>query len=285
MIPPPASISPQALADWVELSCMKAKRARVSQSDVLDQLRDYGIDGAEDLCATTWQELQRRADALRVLYPFSVAASHIRQLGPLQGHVVYAMLLLLAGSEVSRPQQPARLFEELATLGIERYTGGKALRIGHPRVSPVPSSFAKLLAYLSRELGERLLRDKPLNPATKDCRADIIAWRPFADGRSGQLIVLAQCAIGSAWTKKLTECNVGVWQLYLDFVVAPVRAFAIPFVAPNEDLWLEHGRMGGIAFDRLRLVEQLAKCALPAKLETGIRTWAKAQMKGLAWDE
>ncbi len=284
MIPVPDSVSAQSLADWAELSCLKSRKGRVSRSDVFDQMNDYGVEGAEEHCASIWQELQRRARALKARYPLSVAAASIERPRPWEEHSAYAMLLLL-GSPGTKAKGSAQLFEEMAALALERYTGGRALRIGHPRKPPVPSSFSELLKYLSRELGEGLHRTRPMIAATKDCRADIIAWCPFSDGRGGQMIILGQCATGANWTRKLTECNVDVWARYLEFVVRPIRAFATPHVEPDLGHWLEYGTMGGIAFDRIRLVEQLAKRPLPEKLDARIKALVKAEMKALAWDE
>ena len=283
MIPVPTSVSSQSLTDWVELSCVKSKMGRISRSDVLDHLSEYDIDGPEERCTSIWQELQRRSRALGALYPVSVKPTNIQRPRPWEKDATYVMLLLL-GSAEAKPKGSAQLFEEMATLAMARYTGGRALRIGHPRKSPVPSSFSDLLKYLSRELGESLRRAEPMIADTKDCRADIIAWRPFTDARGSQLIILGQCATGANWTTKLTECNVDVWARYLEFVVPPLRAFATPFMEPDPGHWLEHGTMGGIAFDRIRLVEQLAAAALPAKLEADIKSLVKAELKVLPWD-
>lgn len=284
MIPVPPDVSSQSLADWAELSCMKGRKGRVSRSEVLDQLNEYGVEGAEDHCIAIWQELERRARALRALYPIDIGPASIQRLRPWNKDAVYVALLLL-GAVGMKPVGSARLFEEMTTLALERYTGGKALRIGFPRQPPVPKGFADLLRYLSHELGEELRRAKPLSPATKDCRADIIAWRPFNDARGGQLIIMAQCATGANWTTKLTECNVDVWARYLDFVVPPLRAFATPHLEADNERWLEYGTMGGIPFDRIRLVEQLAAPALPGRLEADISALVKAELDALLWDE
>lgn len=291
MIPPPSSTLSQDLADWAELCCLKTRRGQISRTDVVDQLKDYGMDGAEELCEMAWLELQRRSSAIAELYPFLVASSRLERKAAWDQSLLYSLLLLVGSSghnaPLSKPQTAvaARLFEEIATLAIGRYAGGKALRIGHGRKAPVPSSFSALLTYLSRELGEGLLRTRPLSPNTKDCRADVIAWRPFRDRRGGQLVIFVQCAIGSGWTSKLTECSVKVWERYIQFVVTPLTAFAVPHVEPDSDRWLEYGSMGGIALDRLRLVDQLAEATLPSELEKRMEAWARAQMSVLPWDD
>ena len=142
-----------------------------------------------------------------------------------------------------------------------------------------------LLPYLANELHEGLRRSTPLNPKTQDLRADIIAWRPFNDLRGGQLVLFVQCAIGQNWTAKLTELNVDLWKHYLEFVASPLRAFAFPYIEPNNSKWLEYGTLGGIAFDRLRLIEVLSEVAMERTLKSQIVNWTKQQIKKLPWDE
>jgi hypothetical protein len=173
-------------------------------------------------------------------------------------------LLLFASSAQSRRSGPAarvrelaEVFENLVTKALARYVGGDAIRVGHPRRPPVPTAFRDLVPYLGARLREPVRRTVALREATKDLRADVIAWRPFADSRPGQVVVLAQCAIGADWRRKLTECNVDLWGRYIEFFASPCRAFGVPFTVPSQDHWLEYSSDGGIGLDRLRIVELL----------------------------
>ena len=283
MIPAPPTTTAEDLADWVEVSCLKSRNQRISKSDTIDQLQRYEVPNAEETATNLWRELDRRSRVLRDRYPFAVEPTRLfRSVG--QSHPIYTMLVLISlapqfsDTRIRNHNQLSKLFEQVVALAVERYIAGKSFRIGHNRQVPVPNRFADLLGFLSRQLGENLRRAKPLNPNTKDCRADVIAWKPFADKRGGQLILLTQCASGTNWTGKLTELNVELWGRYIEFIVSPVRAFAIPFVETNDERWLEFGTLGGIAFDRLRIVEMLRGSQAPNQLLAAIRQWNRAQI-------
>jgi hypothetical protein len=188
-------------------------------------------------------------------------------------------------TQIRNHNQVAKTFEKVVLHAVERYVGGSAVRVGHPREAPAPRSFADLLEYLAKRLGEGLRRARPLVEETKDCRADIVAWRSFADRRGGQLVLFTQCALGTNWTTKITELDIKLWERYIEFVVTPLRAFAIPFIEPEAGRWLQYGTLGGIAFDRLRIVEMLAGDRLPRPLLGELRTWSTQQMRRLPWDE
>jgi hypothetical protein len=290
MIPAPAETATSDLADWVEVSCLKNRNARISRSDTLDQLNDYSFVNTEEKCSLVWMELDRRSRALRSAYPFEVQAASIERRGPWQDYPLYTTLVLIgtaahfSATRIRNYRVIAKLFENVAARAIERYIGGRAIRIGHPREAPVPTRFSKLLAFLAQELGEGLRRANPLIADTKDCRADIIAWRSFGDRRGGQLVLLTQCAVGTSWTAKLTECDVRLWERYIEFVVTPARAFAMPYVEPDDKAWLEYGTLGGIAFDRLRIVEMLPTDHMPPDLLRQARRWSSSQLSRVPWD-
>ncbi len=290
MIPAPPTTTTEELADWVEVSCLKSRNQRISRSDTIDQLQRYEVPNADEVATTLWRELDRRSRVLGNWYPFTVEQTRLFRPGGWQAHPVYTMLVLVSlapqfsDTRIRNYNEISKLFEHVVALAVERYIAGKSLRIGHHRQLPVPKSFANLLRFLSGQLGENLRRAKPLNPNTKDCRADVIAWKPFADRRGGQLVVLTQCASGTNWAGKLTELNVQLWERYIEFVVTPVRAFAIPFVETNDQRWLEFGTLGGIAFDRLRIVEMLGGSQAPNRLLTDIRRWSRAQIQRVPID-
>jgi hypothetical protein len=290
MIPVPSTTATAELADWVEVSGLKGTTPRISQSDTVDQLRRYEVPNAEDLSASIWRELERRARVLGASYPFTVEPRRIIRRDKWTAHPVYTMLVLLslahqfAETRLKSYKEVSKLFERTVAFALEQYISGKAFRIGHQRDLPVPKNFGEMLSFLSGELGEGVRRAKPLNPDTKDCRADVIAWKPFADRRGGQLVVLTQCASGINWKAKLTELNVQLWERYIEFVVSPMRAFAIPFVEIDNQLWLEYGTLGGIAFDRLRIVEMLSGAAIPTVLVNDIRRWGRSQITQVPMD-
>lgn len=292
MLRVPTALSSADVADWLEASCLRNGRGRASRSEALDQLIDYGVPDHEDLCASAWLELNRRSTILGKAYPFRIGGTRIERSSKSSGFLIYTMLLLLTIADLFQESRiktqerklVSKLFEKVTAAALGRYVGGKSLCTGHPREEPVPSRFNDLLGYLSSELRESSRRLRALNPDTKDCKADVVVWRPFPDERGGQIVVMAQCATGKNWRTKLTELNVGLWERYIEFVVSPIRAFAIPFVESDPALWLEYGTLGGIALDRLRITRLAVRRVLPTPIRTQIRMWTREKLAAVPVD-
>jgi hypothetical protein len=289
MIPPPSSSSVVVLADWVELSALKSDQRRLAHSDLLDQLGHYVISDADTVAADIWHELSSRAQILGQKYPFELDAQSL-QVRVGDTSFAYRFCLVLAldrvvkGLVIRDHAKAGALFERLVTPAVATYVHGEAIRIGHPRRRPVPSNFGKLLKFLGEYLCEGTLRSKPLNPDTKDCKADIVAWRSFADRRGGKIVVFVQCAASARRrTAKLSELSLELWARYIEFTVPPIRAFAVPYVEVDEDRWLESGTIGGIAFDRTRVIEMLPS-HVATDLYQEVTVWADAKVASIAWD-
>jgi hypothetical protein len=285
MLPAPASTAIPALADWVEASCLVGVSSRVSEPAVRSALQENGIDADDGTVSSIWLEMTNRGAVLGARYPFRVDGGSVRQRARAD-NPVYRLLLFLSirasiqAATSRRVAQPTRLFERLVTDAAGAYIGGPSLRIGFPREGAVPRRFAELVPYLCARLKE----GPPgpiLNPADKDAGADVLAWKPFADERAGQVVLLAQCATGSNWKEKTVDCSVEEWKRYVGFAVTPVRVFAVPHVEPDSNLWLKYTLQGGVILDRLRLVG-LVDVGLNGRLEESIRDWCADEGTRLA---
>jgi len=100
----------------------------------------------------------------------------------------------------------------------------------------------------------------------------VVVWRPFPDGRAGQVIGFGQCATGRGWGAKLQELQpraFGDLWLREPLAVEPFRLFFVPFrVDPAR--WEEASFSGGVLFDRCRIA------AHADELDRGVRERCRA---------
>ena len=171
-----------------------------------------------------------------------------------------------------------RIFEDVSEVAARTYFGGttggaQTFPFGFPRRRTV-AGFVPALRDLCVALGEgREGRRRPSSKKQKDAKLDLVAWRPFADERPGQLIGFGQCATGSDWTQKLSELQPTAFcKKWLADQPAhdPVRLYFVPFRV-DADEWDERTIDAGILFDRCRIASLAAP--LPAALRRDCHRW------------
>jgi hypothetical protein len=89
-------------------------------------------------------------------------------------------------------------------------------------------------------------------PYNKDGGVDVVAWRPFPDGRSGFPVLLAQCTLERDYTHKAGDVDTRVWSGWLALDVDPSTALAIPDVVAAGEEWNALAART-IVLDRIRL--------------------------------
>jgi hypothetical protein len=108
-----------------------------------------------------------------------------------------------------------------------------------------------------------------------DDKLDVVAWKNFSDKESGKLILWGQCKTGTNWGTHLTATRPSDFaaQWLRDcFAVEPVRIFLLT-EAIGKDKWYEYSRMGGILFDRSRIMDYSDN--LPDNIKIDVKAWAK----------
>ena len=223
---------------------------------------DGSAERIEQLAAEVVEELRFREMLGGEAYPFANDGSSIecRRQSRTLSRSSYAFCLSLSVLPWGEPEIadvfPERIFEELSTEALQRYTGGEALRFGAPRVgSNIPVGFAEALEYICEATGEgqSVKRDR-VTGDEKDGGVDVIAWKAI-DGRVGKLMVFGACATGENWEDKLDTLAPGEFcrtYFYEHPEPTPQRAFFTCRLVPRRK-WLQHTRSGGILFDRLRV--------------------------------
>lgn len=285
MLPRPSSSDPAPTADWIEASCLLSRDGFLSRSDIVGTLSVLGESAPEEQAEATWIQLQNRRIVLGDDYAFAVTMDGLSRRPNSPARVAYMTMLLIsirayvAEARTAQNSDYTRLFEYLTTAAAGRYVSGQALRTGWPRENPLPTGFNDLIEYLSDALNEGPT-GVVLNEPDKDAGVDVVAWRPFADRRPGQLVVLAQCATGANWREKAPELQTQEWQRYIQFVVEPMRVLAIPHVEPDAGRWAKYGSRGGVIFDRVRITELLAGAPY-GKVADDADAWLEAEIERL----
>jgi hypothetical protein len=292
---PPAGVAPppgagrEDRADWLELRAL-GRRHLASMEDLLQALRTSPASGDADTrglaaelgAADAFAELHDRRQACFHGYPFRLAGE-VLDAPRNVGFAPYTFLLLLSvfGAAAGPSDlDGASLFEEVCAEAGMAYLGGRRLGarsivFGAPRRGE-PAGFRAAVDSLCEAIGEGGgCRSRLRLRHQRDAKLDVVVWRPFPDGRAGQVIGFGQCATGRGWPAKLQELQpraFGALWLREPLAVEPLRMFFVPFrVDPGR--WEEASFSGGVLFDRCRIAAHAAE--LPPAVRERCRAWSR----------
>lgn len=233
------------------------------------------------------QEMSFRSQVIGSSYPISADGNGMQLTRQWVDDPLYAFLTLVGARlelKLEIPfHEPARLFEEVVTVALGRYVGGRSYRFGWPAKQGEPAEdFITKARRLSRRLGEQPGTMRNVSPAAKDYALDVVAWRPFADDTPdeptpGQVVVLCQCGIGQDWNKKTMHLR--KWGEVIRFAVEPMAALAFPHTPSRLDdnlhLWHDVALSPSIPFDRLRIASLITADDLEADLKARLIDWIR----------
>ncbi len=278
MIELPDPQSSETLADWVELQLALGNQL-MSRDEVSSAVEAVsGTEPDEALISDVWRELTRRQALYRLsLYKvetFSVkVGSSVSTTSP--AYVAYKACLILSLYGVHDQDVP-NLFERLTRCAVEQYLAGAALVCGWNG-----SGISKKMQQIADGIGERFATFP--NSRFKDRGVDVIGWKPFHDRRSGQTVLLTQCAAGHNWRSK-TPVPVRAWEQYIHWAVAPNYALAIPCIVKFHE-WHDKSCDMGLLFDRARLINLLKGKCKDSKLAKDLSLWVEKQVKDKGVDD
>jgi hypothetical protein len=274
---------PELVADWLELELSLGEES-FSKSKVSSIIRDTsGIEPSEAFVSDVWRHMRARG-ALYTSQFFEVNGDVVvRRNDVVEGRLEYEVCLFfsLYGASSQTGSDP-KLFERISAEAIGHHVDGPVFVFGWPVLPDVQTAIAARVQQVSDLLRERFV----VAPATryKDRGVDIISWRPFAEPthatrRSGQLVLLSQCAAGHDWRKKTRELPMASWTQYIHWATDPMPGFAVPCVIGN-DLWHDVAReVEGLVFDRVRLMSHLPQGVQDAGLKVALETWRAEQIE------
>ena len=273
-IPSPRAAAHE-LADFAELSAwQEGSFSLTALSRILGQLDENdpsaGVsidDPVGNAAEAAYAELEQRAETCGHAYPFVLARSAQTLSFPAatanDKHIIYQYLLLATRLNMDLNRVRAgidgtRLFEELAAEIARIYLGDRAQSFVFGTASQQPG-FRSRVDDLCRQLGEGggFIDRSGGRLTARDGKLDVVAWKPFADGRPGKLILFGQCKTGTSYRDTLAQlqpeafCKKWVRDP-LD--LAPVRAFFIAEALPLS-LWHDTVVDAGLLFDRCRIID------------------------------
>lgn len=266
----PISARADQVADWIETRCLLAGHS-LSASALAEGTRHGGLRSSDiDLGLRT---MAHRAAVTGPAYPFVVGSGASARQDAQRS--VWAALLLMGPSSPARKgwslPQAAQLLETITCHAVSRLYGPdtKAIRFGWPSDVGRPFAFSDAVRWLAAEMGVKA-GDGYRPPHSKDGGVDVVAWRPFPDGRSGFPVLLVQCTVERNYAHKANDIETRVWSGWLNVDVYPQTALAIPDVVPAGEVW---NRLAAktIILDRVRLAS-LVKVGAPG-FEEAVQAW------------
>jgi len=272
----------ERVADWVELE-LSLGEVSFSKSKLVSVVRDAaGVEPRETFASDVWRHLRRRASLYSTDYFEIHGDLAVRRADITEGRLEYQVCLFfsLYGAAENQGSKP-KLFERMSAEAIDRYVGGRTFTFGWPVLPDIQVEIGKRMKQVAELLQERFVEEPPIR--YKDRGVDIISWRAFAepdisDRRSGQWVLLAQCASGHNWPQKTRELPIGSWLQYIHWATDPAVGFVVPCVI-HDSLWHDITReVMGLVFDRVRLVNHLTTGVKDNGLKLELETWVAEQI-------
>jgi hypothetical protein len=248
------------LADWIEAALL-VRGTRPLGLDPLHAFFEAQAGLEPQLVNTGVREMARRATLLGGRYPFRVHGEYAVQSMGTAGTSTYTALALMApGNPVREFLHPATdddmavIFENIVADASARVWGeaGCALRFGWPSDVGRPPEFDLAIRWLADRIGVQVGHGYR-QPRRKDGGVDVVAWRPFPDGRSGFPVVLIQCTLQENLLAKGMDIDTRLWGSWLTMDVDPTTALATPATIPPGPVWNELA-LKYMVLDRVRLV-------------------------------
>lgn len=277
----PPGDEPESYADWLEatLLCADQVDLRISDSEIVDALQEADRD-PDAVLQQVIEQVRTRSRSVSHGYPFERDGLGFRARNVWQDQIVYSFLLVASLNQTfaelnyrgGQANEPALMFELLTAKALEKYLVGKAVRIGAPRVTPVPGAFRRAVPYLAELIREPVGRRDLEFQQSGDDNLDLWVFKSFVDERPSQLAIIAQCALGTDWKTKRSELDINVWSRHIDWYTAPIKAFAVPFHHGVEG-WRETATRGGIVLDRLRIASLVANADLEPAFHARLVRW------------
>ncbi|MCA5923912.1 hypothetical protein [Curtobacterium oceanosedimentum] len=257
--------SVEELADWIETSLVVATPKTLG-IDRLNFLARAELNAGEATVSSALAVMQNRAKVLGDDYPFGVNAVSVSSIRT-SSRVPYLTLLFMSPGSPWRQIAPAdelsdtaSRFEELVRDGLSNFwgKGGQALLFGYPSKEGRPQEFSQAVRWLADIVGLRVgVGYRP--PRRKDGGVDVVAWRPFRDGRSGFPILLAQATIQKETFTKTSDIDSRLWASWLAMDVDPLRALCLPGTVRRQGPEWDQLSSVVLVLDRIRIIELIRR--------------------------
>ncbi|RZJ90741.1 MAG: hypothetical protein EOO20_07250 [Chryseobacterium sp.] len=238
-------------ADYVELISLFSNQNYVSASDITDRFKDEGIirqakkdqdqaeqnDEKESLVDEIFRLLNERSLLFADDYPFLIYNTDkiiLKKDNAIsKRNKIYIFLLLSSSLNIFRLFQPELTseFELLCVHVLKNYLPKHAIVKSFGKNSEYSGTAKEKIRALAKDLRIRIDEEGFLEISEKGNQEkglDLIGWIGFDDQVANYISVLAQCACGKDWDKKLHET--ARYNNYMAFHrLVPVHSMFIPY--------------------------------------------------------
>lgn len=279
---PPTRNLTYLYADYVELVSLISKQNYISSTDILDRLKDEGIikqklsdadqseanDEDESFIDDVFRLILERSQLFEDDYPFEIEG--VNKIKLKNNDIISdrnkIYLYLLTASSLN-------IFYELQSdLTTEFENLCKEVLINFLPKHAIVKSFGKNTSYRGTavEKIKALANDMRVTidndafdeisvKGTQEKGLDLVGWIPFNDNVPNVLSVLAQCACGKEWYKKLGETS--RYNNYFKFHrLNPVHTIFIPYnlVSFNKNIFFKNDEIDNrLLFERKRIMNYI----------------------------
>jgi hypothetical protein len=269
-------------ADYVELVSLFSNQNYVSSSDILDRFQDEGIikqkisdsdqseanDDDERFIDSIYRLIIERATLFGDDYPFEIEGTNKIKLKD-QSEVsirnkIYIYLLLSSSLNIFLTFQPELTteFEKLCTEVLINFLPTHAIVKSFGKNSSYSGTAIKKINDLSNDMKIKIDTEAIEEVSTKGMQEkglDLVGWIPFEDSVSNLVAILAQCACGKEWYKKLGETS--RYNNYFKFHrLNPIHSIFIPYnlVSHNKNTFFRNDEIDNrLVFERKRILNYI----------------------------
>lgn len=238
-------------ADYIELVSLFSNLNYVSSSDILDRFKDEGIikqrisdsdqseanDEDERFIESVYRLMLEREQLFKDDYPFifkGVDKIKLKEIDHISNrNKVYIYLLLSSSLNIFSDFQPELTseFESLCEVVLINFLPIHAVVKSFGENSLYTGTAVQKIKDLASDMKVRIDIDAYEQVSirgTKEKGLDLVGWIPFDDNVSNFLAILAQCACGKEWYKKLGETS--RYNNYFKFHrLQPIHSMFIPY--------------------------------------------------------
>ena len=260
----------KAIADWVELH-ITYTNSEISKSELQSYIEaSSGSEPCPEDIDNVWLELETRERLYGTNPPYMVQGNIVTPNISWKKRPDYMACLIFAlEGNPFEPAKSGKLFEHITNIAVKNFLEGESMTVGSPRAVKVER--------IARILNERYASDPP--GWRQDRKLDVVAWKPFNDGRCSQIIMLIQCKAGHDWHEKLGELSEFAWCRYINFASKPTKGFSIPVIISDRDKLEDDSADAGVIIDRARIYRNITDSSLTKeRLRTKLERWCTGSM-------
>lgn len=269
-------------ADYVELVSLLSNQNYISSTDILDRFKDEGIirqrksdneqseenDENERFVSNIYRLILERYILFGDDYPFEIRDDDKIKLKEIENisnrNRLYIYLLISSSLNIFSIFQPELTteFEKVCTIVLKNFLPKHAIIKSFGKDSDYSGTAVKKMEALATDMKIKIDTDAIQEISVKGTQEkglDLIGWIPFEDNVANFITLLAQCACGKEWYKKLGETS--RYNNYFKFHrLSPIHSMFIPYnlVSYNKNTFFANDEIDSrLIFERKRILNYI----------------------------